>query len=235
MAVKKIKVTLPVKPAKQAKMKKTYVAIVLDRSGSMAGIHKQTVEGLNEQFNAIRRDAKTAGDMEITLVQFDDVIDVVFANQLPENLKDWSMTDFQPRGMTAMNDAVWHAINLLKAKPETEDTGFLVCVISDGAENSSTEVTRMILSEEIKRLQNTDKWTFSYMLSNQDIHVVAQSFNLDVGNVRGFAQGHGAAKDAYSKNAAGISKYLNDRGTGKTSSKTFYDDVDATGKSVKLP
>jgi uncharacterized sporulation protein YeaH/YhbH (DUF444 family) len=34
--------------------KKTYVALVIDRSGSMRRIEKQTVDGINEQFGVLR-------------------------------------------------------------------------------------------------------------------------------------------------------------------------------------
>jgi Mg-chelatase subunit ChlD len=212
------------KPVKKTKKvaKKTYVAIVLDRSGSMANIHKQTVDGLNEQFNVLRRDADIAGDMEVVLIQFDDHIDVLLNGTKPADLKNWELNDFQPRGWTAMYDAVWAAINTLKSKVETDDTGFLVCVISDGDENASKEVTQLTLSKEIKRLQDTGKWTFSYMLANQDIHEVSKRLNVDTSNMASFKSTGASASFAYTANASAMSNYLDARGAGQTMVRSFY-------------
>jgi uncharacterized protein YegL len=210
------------KPSKTKTAKKTYVAIVLDRSGSMSNIHKETVDGLNEQFNVLRRDADIAGDMEVTLIQFDDRIDVLLNGSKPSDLKNWELNDFQPRGGTAMYDAVWNAINTLKAKVETDDTGFLVCVISDGGENASKEITQLTLSQEIKRLQDTGKWTFSYMLANQDIHQVSRALNVDASNMASFTSTSGGSKMAYTANASAMSNYLGARSVGETMVRSFY-------------
>lgn len=201
--------------------KKTYVAIVLDRSGSMSSIHKQTVDGLNEQFAVLRRDADIAGEMEAILIQFDDKIETVF-NGKPSELKNWEIKDFQPRGGTAMYDAVWAAINALKSKVETDDTGFLVCVISDGGENASKEITQLTLSQEIKRLQDSGKWTFTYMLANQDIHQVSRALNVDVSNMASFQANAMSSSFAYTANSAAMGNYLTARSVGEKSVRSFY-------------
>jgi uncharacterized protein YegL len=204
--------------------KKTYVALVIDRSGSMSSIHKQTVDGINEQFGVLRRNAELAGDTEITLFQFDDVIETVFKDVAPTELKNWELSDFVPRGSTAMYDAVWAAINHLKSKPLGEDTAFLVCVISDGHENASREVNQGILSEEIKRLQDTGDWTFSYMLANQDIHQVSHALNVPVSNIAAFNSTLDGSSVAYTANASSTANYLSMRSVGVKSVSNFYDD-----------
>lgn len=204
--------------------KKTYVALVIDRSGSMSNIHKQTVDGINEQFGVLRRNAELGGETEVTLFQFDDVIETVFRDIAPVELKNWENTDFVPRGSTAMYDAVWAAINHLKSKPVGEDTAFLVCVISDGYENASREVTQGILSAEIKRLQDTGNWTFSYMLANQDIHEVAQRLSVPVSNIASFNSTVTGAFTAYATTATSTANYFKMRGNGTKSVNNFYSD-----------
>jgi len=218
------KTTKTVKKTVKAKKntKKTYVAIVLDRSGSMGGLVKETVAGLNEQFAALRRDADLGGETEVTLVQFDDRIDIVLDGQPAKELVNWTDNDFQPRGMTAMYDAIWTAITNLKSKHETEDTGFLVCVISDGHENSSREITQPALSAEIKRLQDSGKWTFTYMLANQDIHQAAATFGANINNVSSWTATSAGAGVAYTSNSIGAASYLNARSAGSKSVSNFY-------------
>lgn len=204
--------------------KKTYVAMVIDRSGSMMGLHKQTVDGINEQFNVFRRDGDNGGDTRISLIQFDDYIETVFDGLSTAELVDWESKDFQPRGSTAMYDGVWAAINNLKTKEETDDTGYLVCVISDGYENASKEITQQTLSDEIKRLQDTGKWTFTYMLANQDIHQVSAAMGVPVSNFMSFNASAAGAGVSYTATANSANAYFGSRAMGESSVKTFYSD-----------
>jgi uncharacterized protein YegL len=215
------KKTAKTKATKKVNKKKTYVTIVIDRSGSMSGIQKQTVNGINEQINVIRLAANKGGDTEATIIKFDTVVEHVVTDVKAENLIDWTDADFVPRGGTAMYDATWAALNHLKTKEETDDTGYLVCVISDGEENASVEVSQDILSKEIKRLEATGKWTFAYMLANQDIHSVSAKLNTSLGNMRGFASTVSGSAVAYSANAASVNNYLDLRSKGFTATSNF--------------
>lgn len=223
MAIKK-KATKAKKSAKSTNKKKTYIALVIDRSGSMMNLHKQTVDGINEQFNVYRRDGDGGGDTHISLIQFDDQIDTVFDGLAPSELVNWEDKDFQPRGSTAMYDGVWAAINNLKAKEETDDTGYLICVISDGYENASKEITQETLSKEIKRLQETGKWTFSYMLANQDIHQVSAALNVPVSNFVAYAGSSVGASATWTANSTSTSDYFSARNAGNLSSTAFFSD-----------
>jgi Mg-chelatase subunit ChlD len=206
--------------------KKTYVAIVIDRSGSMSSIHKETVDGINQQLKVFRDQGDLAGKTEISLIQFDDVTEPIFLDKGPTELKEWAYNEFRPRGSTAMYDGIWNAINHLKTKEETDDTGFLVCVISDGGENASKEVTQQILSTEIKRLQDSGKWTFTYMMANQDIHTVANTFNASPSNIATYTASSLGSSTAYTVNASNTSTYLNSRSVGTTSVNAFYSNAD---------
>lgn len=214
------------KKAKSAKGKKTHVAIVLDRSGSMSSIHKQTVDGLNEQFAAFRKNADVAGDVDVSLIQFDDVVETVFDGKKPSELIELAMSDFQPRGWTAMYDGIWSAINHLKAKDTTDDTAYLICVISDGEENRSQEVSQDILAAEIKKLQDQGNWTFQYLLSNVDIDAVRQILYANANNIAYYNSSAVGATAAYTTNAISTTNYLNTRGitesTNMASTYTAY-------------
>lgn len=211
---------------KKASNKKTYVAIVVDRSGSMSSIHKQTVDGINEQFGVLRRDGNLGGTTEVTLVQFDDQIDIVFDGLNSDELQNWDMADFQPRGYTAMYDGIMRAINVLKTKERTDDTAFLVCVISDGAENASKETSQVGLAFEIDALQKLGNWTFTYLLANNDIAQVSRNLNVPIANVAAFNStgSYGAGAMAYTVNASNVSSYLSSRDAGLRSTITFYND-----------
>lgn len=206
--------------------KKTYVAIVIDRSGSMSSIHKETVDGINQQLKVLRDQGELAGKTEVSLIQFDDVTEPIFLDKKPSELKEWAYNEFNPRGSTAMYDGIWNAINHLKTKEVTDDTGFLVCVISDGGENASKEVTQKILADEITKLQNSGKWTFTYMMANQDAVMVANTFSAPIANVATYSANSTGTAAAHYVNSSNTLSYLGTRSIGGTSVNAFYSSTD---------
>jgi Mg-chelatase subunit ChlD len=227
MAAKKSKKdpNTPKKPRGRPKKAKkvTYVALVVDRSGSMGTVQQAAYTGINEQIKSLRDNASKGGDTFVTYVQFDNVIDLLFDKKPAKDLVDIRQDQYQPRGSTAMYDAVWTAIKRLKdGVTETADTGFLVVVISDGYENASREVTGTQLAAEIKLLEASGKWTFSYMLSNQDLKVVQQTLNLSIGNMASYVNTSTGTVDAFLRSADSTAQYLNTRSKGITAVKDFY-------------
>lgn len=224
------------KSTKKNANRKTYVAIVLDRSGSMSSIHKETVDGINKQFEAIKKTAKKAGgETFVSLIQFDTVIETRIDSVTPDKLIEWAITDFAPRGGTALYDGIWAAMNHLKAKPMTDDTAYLVCVISDGCETSSREVTQPIMTAEIKKLQDQGNWVFTYLMANVDIRQAQATFAASPGNIAIYNSTSAGANVTYTANAVSIGNYMTTRGlvsnaSGMSGSYTAYD----TATKVKL-
>ncbi len=172
---------------KKVEKKQTFVAMVIDRSGSMTKIRQQAFENINEQINSVRTNGKKGGDTRLTYIQFDD---------------------YEPRGCTALYDSVWAAIETLKKNKETKNTAYLVVVITDGVNNASTDITQEALREEIKRLEGTGKWTFSFMMANIDVKAMAANLNLNVGNTTAFIGTVAGAKMATATSAHSMNSYF---------------------------
>ena len=78
----------------------THVYVLLDRSGSMSAIADDTVGG----FAAfVREQQSVPGRCRLSLAQFDDVYDRVYA---AVDIRDVPPLDLQPRGTTALHDAM---------------------------------------------------------------------------------------------------------------------------------
>ena len=142
-------------------------------------------------------------------------------------MTDWTDQDFRPRGSTALYDAVWSAIMQLKERTQDEkNVANLICVISDGYENASKEISQAVLSKEIKALEKTGQWTFAFMLANQDIHRVGADLGVSIGNMASFTSTNAGMAQASMINASSMRTYLSTRGatTGSYGVSTFYND-----------
>lgn len=158
-------------------MQTTDITVVLDRSGSMAPIAHDVVGGLNTFITAQQRDAAGA---RFTLVQFDDQYEVVHFNVPMADVPTLGPDDFEPRGTTALLDAIGRTIvdldRRLAAAPAGERPARVIVVVqTDGAENSSREFTReQVFSLIDQREQRAGApadapvWEFVFLAANQD-------------------------------------------------------------------
>lgn len=163
------------------KNNKTDITIVLDRSGSMDVVAKDTVGGFNR---FIEDQKKMPGEAVLTLVQFDTEYEFVHKGK---SISEIPSLDFHPRGATALLDAMGRAIfdtgERLKNTPEHERPGKVVFVIiTDGEENSSREYKKAQISESIKRQTDIYKWEFVFLGANQDAIREGTSFGIGAAN-----------------------------------------------------
>lgn len=152
---------------------RTLIAVLLDRSGSMETIKSDTEGG----FNAfIGKQRGQAGEVRVTLAQFDTHYDVVYADRPIEQVPP---LELQPRGMTALYDALGRLITdvgaELAARPEHERPGTVVIVVlTDGHENSSREWTHEAVSAAIRRQERDYSWDFLFLGANMDAVAIGQ-------------------------------------------------------------
>lgn len=140
------------------------VYLVLDRSGSMAPIHGATIEGVNHFI----RETATADEAALfSMIQFDDHIKR-HAQAVPIlDVKPLDGSSYQIGGSTALLDAVGAAIyDVDKMEPRPEKT--VIVIMTDGAENASTEYTRAAVKALIKKHEKEDKWQFLFLGANLD-------------------------------------------------------------------
>ncbi len=142
---------------------RTYAAIILDKSGSMAGTQTQTIQGFNEHVQQFKENAKDQ-DIFVSLVTFNGEVFEHLWNEPADRLAEASTADYRPDGSTALRDAVGYTIDKLSETAQKGDnTSFLVIIISDGYENSSRHVSAEVLREKIQERQKRGNWTFTYM------------------------------------------------------------------------
>lgn len=171
-------------------MKKNFtkIAVVLDRSGSMANVRKATVDNFNEFIGRQKREPGTAS---LSLFQFDDVYENVL--NAPLNMvKTLTESDFVPRGWTALYDAIGKTIDDLGAelagmKESDRPSKVIVVIMTDGGENASKTYRQQQVAEKVKHQREKYKWEFIFLGANQDAVLTAQGFNIPVGSSMTYA------------------------------------------------
>ena len=156
---------------------RSLIAVLLDRSGSMESIKSDTEGGFNA-FIAGQRNGPL--DVRVTLAQFDTDYDVVYAHRPVQEVPPLAL---QPRGMTALYDAVGKLITdvgaELAALPENERPGrVVVVVLTDGHENSSREWTHDAVSAAIGRQEREYGWDFLFLGANMDAVAVGEQLGF---------------------------------------------------------
>jgi hypothetical protein len=148
----------------------TDVTVILDRSGSMEAIASDVIGG----FNRFLMDQQNEpGECRLTLVQFDNEYEVVYASRPIREAPPLTADTFQPRGTTALLDALGRTIDATGARFEALDESerpdrVLIIIVTDGLENASTDYTRERVFKMISTQQDVYKWSFLFMAANQD-------------------------------------------------------------------
>lgn len=184
---------------------RTLIAVLLDRSGSMESIKSDTEGG----FNAfVAEQAKEPGQATVTLAQFDTVYEVVYVNR---PIADVPPLELQPRGMTALNDALGRLITdvgtELAAQPESERPGHVIVVVmTDGHENSSVEWTHEAVSAAVKRQESEYSWDFVFLGANIDAVAVGHQLGFAADKSLTYAASGGGVASAMASTTAYVSR-----------------------------
>jgi len=166
-------------------MKKRFTEIVaiVDRSGSMETIKEDAIGGFNSFLDS---QLMQAGRASFTLIQFDDIIDIVHSGESLFNIKPYTKDTYVPRGMTALYDAIGRGV--AEASKRSEGRQVLVAILTDGYENSSHEYTKGHIQSLIKQKQ-AEGWEFLFLaagFSQFDAEGMAHSIGIRSGNSIGF-------------------------------------------------
>lgn len=202
---------------------KTDIIIILDRSGSMSNVKDDTIGGFN---NFLEEQRKVEGEASLSLVQFDDQYEVVYLDKDINSADKLTEATFQPRGMTALYDAVGRTINSVGNRlanlPEAERPSHILFVIlTDGFENSSKEFNASKISEMITHQRNVYKWEFMFIGANQDAVLSAKEIGIPVYAALTYAPNAEGTKAAFGSAADKIKMF---RRTNNRASLQFDDE-----------
>lgn len=155
------------------------LVFILDRSGSMSGLEKDTIGGFN---SLIQKQRKEKGKCYVSCVLFDDVQEVIYDRVPVNEVKKMTQKQYYARGCTALLDAMGGAIhhigNVHKySKEEIGKTLFII--ITDGLENSSKRYTYVTIKQMVERQKEKYGWEFIFIGANMDVIQEANKFGID--------------------------------------------------------
>lgn len=155
----------------------TLIAALLDRSGSMQSIRTDTEGGFDAFIETQRKDP---GEVHVTLAQFDDRYDLVYAGKPIAAVPPLVL---EPRGMTALLDGIGKLVTdvgaELAARPEDErPEKVIVMVLTDGHENASKEWTPDGVRDLIRQQEQVYSWEFLFLGANIDAVTVGQKLGF---------------------------------------------------------
>lgn len=159
----------------------TELVFILDRSGSMSGLEKDTIGGFNSM---LEKQRKEPGDALVSTVLFDNEIEVVHDRIDIKSVPRLTEEDYFVRGCTALLDAVGGAIrhigNVHKyARSEDVPEKTLFIITTDGLENASRYYTYDKVRSMIERQKGHYGWEFIFLGANIDAAEEARRFGID--------------------------------------------------------
>lgn len=159
----------------------TEIVFILDRSGSMHGLEKDTVGGFNSMIDK-QRDKE--GDALVSTVLFDNTSEVIHDRVDIKKVTGLTENEYRVGGCTALLDAVGAAIhhigNVHKyARSEDVPAKTIFIITTDGMENASRYYSKEKVREMIEKEKSKYGWEFIFLGANMDAVESAGSIGID--------------------------------------------------------
>ena len=183
----------------------TALMLIVDRSGSMSSIRDDMVGGLT---TLVEEQKKQPGLFTISMVSFDNQVELQHQMATPGSVK----IELEPRGGTALCDAMGFGLNTMQsnidalpdhAKPETVQ----IVVVTDGAENSSSEYTGKTVKQLVTEKTTQQNWDIVFLGANQDAVMKAAELGIE----RDRSMTYGANRGGVTSATDSLNRYVSDR------------------------
>ncbi len=158
----------------------TELVFIIDKSGSMYGMEKDTIGGFN---TTIKEQKKVPGDCLVTMVQFNHQNELKLDRVKLDDVKPMVEHDYVPDGCTALLDAVGTTVTDIKKKQKEMDKEerpgqTILVIITDGYENSSKVYSYQDVKKLLSKQQEKHGWKVIFMGANIDVAAEADRLGV---------------------------------------------------------
>ena len=178
----------------------TEMVFIIDRSGSMGGLEKDTIGGFNSM---LKEQQAVEGEAVVTTVLFDnryellhDRIDIRAVSPLTEK-------NYTVGGNTALLDALGKTIRKIRDVQEHTAENYraekvLFIIITDGEENASREYSAERIKARIEYQKQKYGWEFVFFGANMDAVLEAEKLGISAEYAQNYRADASGTSTAYS-------------------------------------
>jgi len=162
------------------KINLTELVFIIDRSGSMSGLERDTIGGFNA---LLKKQKEEPGEAIVTTVLFDDKYELLHDRINVKGIRPMTEKEYFVCGCTALLDAIGKTINktlsVQRNTNEQERADKVMFVITtDGMENASTEYNYEKVKKMVERQKEKYGWEFIFIGANIDAISIAAKFGI---------------------------------------------------------
>jgi uncharacterized protein YegL len=158
----------------------TELVFILDKSGSMSGLERDTIGGYNSM---LKKQQEESGEAIVTTVLFDDNYELLHDRINIKGINAITEKDYYVGGYTALLDAIGKTIHKIgnvqrQTKEEHRADRVMFVITTDGMENASQEYTYEKIKKMIERQKEKYNWEFIFLGANIDAISTAAKFGI---------------------------------------------------------
>lgn len=159
----------------------TELVFILDRSGSMSGLEKDTIGGFN---GMLQKQKEVGGECVVTTVLFDNRYELLHDRIDIRAVRPITEKEYYVGGCTALLDAIGKTIHKIGNAQKNTAEDFraekvMFVIITDGEENASRRFSAETVKEQIERQKSKYGWEFIFLGANIDAVETACRFGID--------------------------------------------------------
>lgn len=155
--------------SEETQVKDVDLVFLLDKSGSMYSVVRDTIGGFN---SFIEREREKNPNTHVTLVLFDTEYNVLYTRKPIAEVEELTKNEYYADGCTALLDAIGTTINRLDRQVNND---VLFVITTDGLENSSREFSK----SDIKNMIANHNWEFLFIGADIDSYGEALTLGID--------------------------------------------------------
>lgn len=190
----------------------TELVFILDKSGSMRGLEKDTIGGYNSMLD---KQKAVEGQCVITTVLFDNNYELLHDRIDIRAVKPITEEEYFVGGSTALLDAVGKTVHKIETVQKNTSEEYraekvMFVIITDGEENASRQYSANQVKKMIERQKAKFGWEFIFLGANIDAVETAGRFGIDADRAVDYVPDSEGTKLNFCMMSKAVSAFRND-------------------------